>query len=164
MRVLKAALFALVLLPAGASAQAHADSTAAEQARLQQRLAALQNLALQAPEVAAASAALEVRLHAAMARLEPVAPVRQRRSEVLRAEVQTARRARDQARLNALATEAAELQAFFAGLRERALREADVQQARTAMLEAVVARMKQIDPAAGNMVARLEALRGGSGQ
>ena len=77
MKVLKAALFALLLLPAAASAQAHADSTAAEQARLQQRLAALQNLALEAPEVAAASAALEVRLHAAMARLEPVAPVRQ---------------------------------------------------------------------------------------
>ena len=98
---------------------------------------------------------------AAMQQLDPTAATKIARGQALPAEVEAARAANDNARLNALATEATELQNFFNGLRQRALATPEIQEKRKAYLAVVLAKMNEIDPQAQAMVDRLTALRNG---
>lgn len=134
-----------------------------EATQLQQRIARLEQQARQDPSVKPALDAFETALQTAMARLDPQAPEKSARANALNHEVEEARAAADNAKLNQLAAEAAALKAYFDALRPRALAEADVRQARQAYLARAFERMKQIDPQAQAYVDRLAELRRGAG-
>jgi DNA repair exonuclease SbcCD ATPase subunit len=148
--------------PAPAPAQQPAASAQAEIQQIQQRLAQLQQQALQSDSAArAAEATFGADLMAAMQQLDPTTQAKAARGEALNQEVEAAQAANDNARLTALATEAQGLQAFFAGLSQRALATPEMQEKRRAFLAVLLARMNQIDPQAQALVARLETLRSG---
>lgn len=169
--------FAALALPATAAAQqtapaapqpaapaqaAPAAPAQSEVTQIQQRLAALQQQAVQDPAVKAHSDALETALAAALAQVDPAATGKLARVEALKAEVEAARAASDNAKLNQLAAEATELQAYFQQLRPRAMALPEVQEKRQAYVAALFAKMNEIDPQAQALVARLEALRNGT--
>lgn len=161
-------LAAALALPATSAAQqaqptpAPAAPAQDEIARIQQRLAQLQQRARQDPAVKAEEEAFDAYMRAAMERLDPTAKEKSDRAESLKAEVEAARAASDNAKLSALAAEAQGLQEFFGGLRQRVLTQADVQEKRKAYIQALFARMSELDPQAQALVARLEELRSGA--
>lgn len=163
-------LAAALALPATAAAQqaqpAPAPTAPAQDeiARIQQRLAQLQQQAGQDPAVKAQEEAFDSYVMSAMERLDPTTREKVARGESLKAEVEAARAASDNAKLNALAVEAQGLQAFFGGLRQRALAQADVQEKRKAYIQALFTRMNELDPQAQALVDRLQALRSGASQ
>jgi uncharacterized protein with von Willebrand factor type A (vWA) domain len=162
----------VVVFPAAARAQEGQPAPAVAQAasqseadQLRQRIAQIQRQAMQDPALKPAEDSFEAVLQAAMARLDPQAPAKTARALTLNREVEAARAASDNAKLNQLAEEATALKAYFDALRPRALAEADVQAARQAYLARVLERMKQIDLNTQQYVDRLAELqRGGSPQ
>lgn len=162
-------LAAALALPATAAAQEQPAGSAPAQAapqdeiaQIQQRIAQLQQQAAQDSAVKAEEKSFDAFVMAAMERLDPTTREKLARAEALKAEVEAARAASDNARLNALAAEAQGLQAFFNGLRQRAVAEADVQERRKAYVQALFTRMSEIDPQAQALVARLQELRSGA--
>lgn len=145
-----------------AAPAASAANPQAEMAQLQQKLGALQQQALQDPGIKAAQDSLTAVLNVAMAKLDPAAPAKVARATALQNEVAAARTANDNAKLNQLATEAQELQAYFAGLQPRALALPEVQAARQAFTVRIFEKMKQLDPNAQQYVDRLTQLRSAS--
>lgn len=135
-----------------------------ELTQIQQRLGALQQQAMQDPAIKAASEALSAEVQAAMARLDPAAAEKAARAQALQADVAAARAAADNAKLNQLATEARELQAYFAQLQPRALALPEIQEKRKAFTELLFAKMTEIDPQAQALVTRLNELRGTASQ
>ena len=167
-KVTFAAALGAALISAPAAAQAQQGQTAAaapaqnEAARLRQRIGQLQQQAMQDPSLKPAQDSFNVVLQGAMARLDPAAPARTARAAAVNQEVEAARAAGDNAKLNQLAQEAAELTAYFDQLRPRALAQPDVQAARQLFLARVFERMKQIDPEVQQYVDRFAELRSGS--
>ncbi|HSU14319.1 hypothetical protein [Longimicrobium sp.] len=150
--------------PAPAQPAAPAAASADEAQQLQAKLGALQQQALSDPSLKPAQDSFTAVVNAGMAKLDPTAPTKLARATALQAEVAAARTANDNAKLNALATEAQQLQTYFAGMQPRVAQLPEVQAARQVFLERVFARMKQLDPNAQQYVDRLTALRGGSGR
>ena len=145
-----------------AAPAAAATDPQAEMAQLQQKLGTLQQQALQDPGIKLAQDSLTAVLNTAMAKLDPAAPAKVARATALQGEVAAARTANDNAKLNQLATEAQELQAYFAGLQPRALALPEVQAARQAFTVRLFDKMKQLDANAQQYVDRLTQLRGGN--
>jgi hypothetical protein len=149
-------------------AQAQQGQTAAaapaqnEAARLQQRIGELQRQAMLDPSLQAAEDSFNAVLQGAMARLDPAAPARTARAAAVNQEVEAARAAGDNVKLDQLAQEAAALTAYFDRLRPRALAQPDVRTARQVFLARVFERMKQIDPDVQQYVDRFAELRRGS--
>jgi hypothetical protein len=161
-RVAAVALAALAA-PAVLAAQETPAQTAApeaEIAQIQQRLMAIQQRAMQDPELQAAQAEVGQVLVAAMARVDPTAAAKTERASTLQQDVAAAREAGDNARLHELAAEAEQLQADFAGLRERAMQDAEMQAALTAFQDKVVGKMAEIDGETNVLLARLNELNG----
>ncbi|HEX2090812.1 MAG TPA: hypothetical protein VHG28_00365 [Longimicrobiaceae bacterium] len=161
---------AALALPATAAAQqqtqpapapAQAASAQDEAARIQQRITQLQQQAQQDSAVKVVEAEFDAYMRAAMGRLDAAFAEKSARAEALKAEVEAARAASDNAKLNALAAEATELQGYFNGLRQRALAQADVQEKRKVYVQALFSKMNEIDPQAQALVARLQELRSG---
>jgi hypothetical protein len=158
---------AALALPAAVSAQQTppaptqpaAAAPADEAAQLQQKIGALQQQALQDPSLKAAQDSFTAAVNAGMARLDPAAPGKLVRAQALNGEVAAARAANDNAKLNALATEAQQLQAYFQGIQPRVAALPEVQAARQAFMARVFEKMKQIDPNAQQYVDRLTQLR-----
>jgi hypothetical protein len=157
---------AVLALPAAARAQttpapAPAPAPAApadEAAQLRQKIGALQQQALQDPTLKPAQDSFNTVVSAAMGRLDPAAPAKLARAQAINAEVEAARAANDNVKLNALAAEATALQSYFAGIRPRAMADPAVVAARQVWLGRVLDKMKQIDPNAQQYVDRLTAL------
>jgi len=156
--LLAAATLALAT-PARAQGDAAPAAPADSVAILQQRIGQLQQQAMQDAAVQAASRSFEEFLMGAMARIDATAAEKKARADALMTEVAAARAAGDNAKLNALATEAQTLQAFFHALRPRAMEQADVQEKRREFLGALFAKMGEIDPQAQALVDRLQQLR-----
>jgi hypothetical protein len=164
------ALFAAaaLALPAAAAAQTTPSTPPAqaapanEAAQLQQKIGALQQRALQDPSLKAATDSFNAVLNAGMAAIDPQATAKAARAHAIEGEVAAARAANDNVKLNQLATEANELQAYFQGLQPRALARPEVQAARQAWLGRVFAKMKELDPNAQSYVDRLTQLQSGS--
>ena len=162
---------AALALPAAARAQATpAPAPAAppaqaapadEAAQLRQKIGALQQQALQDPALKPAQDSFNVVLSAAMGRLDPAAPAKLARAQAINGEVEAARAANDNAKLNQLATEATGLQQYFATLQPRAMQDPQVQAARQVWLGRLFEKMKQIDPNAQQYVDRLTQLSQG---
>jgi hypothetical protein len=145
--------------PAPAPAPAPSANPQAELQQIQQRLGQLQQQALQDSAVQAAQKKFGDEVMAAMQGLDPEAKNKAARGEALNQEVEAARAANDNAKLNQLAAEAQQLQTYFAGLQQRALALPEIQEKRKAYLAVLLARMNQIDPQAQALVDRMEALR-----
>lgn len=145
--------------PAPAQAAAPAANPQAEIQQIQQRLGQLQQQASQDVGVKAAEEKFGADLMAAMEQLDPQAKTKAARGQALNQEVEAARAANDNAKLNQLAAEAQQLQAYFTGLRQRALALPEIQEKRKAYLAVLFAKMNEIDPQAQALVDRLEALR-----
>lgn len=164
----RAALIALVLgaAPAALSAQeaaapAPAPAPAAPANEAQQivaRLGALQQQAMQDPAVKAASDSLDAVLLAVASRLDPNYAAAVARSDAFKAEVEAARAAGDNAKLNELAVEGEGLQQAIQSGQQAAMQDAEFQAARQAFMTTLFARMAQIDPEAPQLVARLNEL------
>ena len=162
------AFLAAALLAAPAAAQAQepqpapaAPAPATEAAQLRQKIGELQRQALNDPALKGVQDSVNTAVQEAMARLDPAATARSARAAALGQEVEAARAAGDNARLNLLAGEATQLKAYFDNLRPRAMEDAQVKAARQAYLARVFERMKQIDPNAQQYVDRLNALSNG---
>jgi hypothetical protein len=159
---------AALALPAAARAQtqpappAPPAAPADEATQLRQKIGALQQQALQDPSLKPAQDSFNVVVSAAMGRLDPAAPGKLARAQAINAEVEAARAAGDNVKLNQLATEATALQTYFAGLRPRAMADPLVVAARQVWLTRVLEKMKQIDPNAQQYVDRLTALSQGA--
>ena len=149
--------------PAPATPAPAPAAPANEDAELQGKIQSLQMRALQDPSLKAATDSFNAVVSGAMGRLDPQAPAKLARAQAINGEVEAARAANDNARLNALAAEATGLQQYFAQLRPRAMADTTVQTARQAYLERVFAKMKELDPNVQQYVDRLTALRNGGG-
>jgi hypothetical protein len=165
------AAFAALAIPAAATAQTQpapaAPAPAApadEAAQLRARIGQLQQQALQDPALKAAQDSFTAVVSAEMARLDPAAPAKLARAAALQADVAAARAANDNVKLNALATEATELQNYFNALRPRTNAVPAVVAAHQAYLARVLAKMKEIDPNAQSYVDRLTQLQQGATQ
>ena len=145
--------------PAPATAPAPAAAPAAEIAQLQQRIGQLQQQALADPSLKGVQDSLNTAVQQAMARLDPAAPGKAARATSLNQEVEAARAANDNAKLNQLADEAAQLKSYFDALRPRAREDEQVKAVRQVYLARVFERMKQIDPNVQQYVDRLAELR-----
>jgi hypothetical protein len=164
---------AALALPAAAAAQttpapaqpaAPAAATANEAAQLQAKLGQLQQQAMADPSLKPAQDSLTAAVNAGMAKLDPTAPTKLARAAALQGEVAAAQSANDNAKLNALATEAGQLQQYFAAMQPRVAQLPEVQAARQAFTERLFAKMKQLDPNTQQYVDRLTALRNGTGR
>lgn len=161
---------AALALPAAAHAQTTpatavppAQAAPADEAtQLRQKIGALQQQALQDPALKPAQDSFNVVISAAMGRLDPAAPAKLARAQSINADVEAARAANDNAKLNQLAAEATSLQQYFATLRPRAMQDPQVQAARQAFLARVLEKMKQIDPNTQQYVDRLTQLSQGA--
>ena len=158
---------ALAAVPAAAAHAQEAQPAPAAPAQgeadqLRQRIGQLQQQAMEDPSLMLAKDTFDAVVEAAMARLDPQAAAKVARARSLNQDVEAARAAGDNARLNQLADEATALNAYFAALRPRALAEADVQEARRAYLARVLERMKEIDPDTQQYVDRLAELQRGA--
>jgi hypothetical protein len=153
---------AVLALPAAARAQttpAVPPAAPADEAmQLRQKIGALQQQALQDPSLKPAQDSFNTVVSAAMGRLDPAAPAKLARAQAINGEVEAARAANDNVKLNALAAEATSLQSYFAGIRPRAMADPAVVAARQVWLGRVLDKMKQIDPNAQQYVDRLTAL------
>jgi hypothetical protein len=159
---------AALALPAAATAQqttpapaqpAQAAPAADEATQLQQKLGALQQRAMQDPSLKAATDSFNAVLQAGMARVDPQAAAKSARAQAIQGEVTAARAANDNTRLNQLAAEANQLQAYFQNLQPRALALPEVQAARQTYLARLFAKMTEFDPQAQSYVERLTQLR-----
>lgn len=149
--------------PAPAPAAPPAQPAPADEAtQLRQKIGALQQQALQDPALKPAQDSFNVVISAAMGRLDPAAPAKLVRAQSINADVEAARAANDNAKLNQLAAEATSLQQYFATLRPRAMQDPQVQAARQAFLARVLEKMKQIDPNTQQYVDRLTQLSQGA--
>ena len=144
--------------PAAPPAQ---PAPANEAAQLRQKIQALQAQALQDPTLKPAQDSFNVVMSAAMGRLDPQAPAKLARAQAINGEVEAARAANDNAKLNQLAAEATALQQYFAQLQPRANQDPAVQAARQVWLGRLFDKMKQIDPNAQQYVDRLTQLSQG---
>jgi hypothetical protein len=167
------AAFAALALPVAASAQqaqpaapAPAPAPAApaqdETARIQQRLQEIQQRAMADPALQAEAQAFSRDVLAAMGRIDPTVPQKTARASALRQEVAAAQQAGDNARLNQLAQEAQQLQAFFSSMRERAMADSQVVVKQQAFKERVIEVMKRVDPQTETLLARLQELKDAS--
>jgi len=162
---------AALALPAAAAAQttpapapAAPAAAANETAQLQARLGQLQQQAMADPSLKPAQDSLTAAVNGGMAKLDPAAPGKVARAAALQGEVAAAQSANDNAKLNALAAEAQQLQQYFAGIQPRVAALPEVQAARQAFTQRLFAKMKELDPNAQQYVDRLTALRNGSGR
>ncbi|HEU0054715.1 MAG TPA: hypothetical protein VFQ39_16125 [Longimicrobium sp.] len=162
--------FAALSAPVAAHAQttpaAPAPAPAApaqdEAASIQQQLQGIQQRAMQDPALQAEAQAFSRDLLAIMTRLDPAVTQKTARATALRQEVAAAQQAGDNARLNQLATEAQELQAYFTTARERALTDSAGVARQQAFKEKVVEAMRKTDPRTDTLLARLDELQKGS--
>lgn len=157
---------ALVALPAALAAQ-EAPAAQQEQApaqteaeQIQSRLQQIQTRALQDPALVAAQDSLGSEITATMERVDPTFRAQAQRAEALKAEVEAARAAKDNAKLNQLATEATQLQQGFAAARERAMQDPQLSARVQAFQQRIVAKMVELDPETQNLLTRLQSLRG----
>jgi hypothetical protein len=153
------------MTPAPAPAAQTAPAAPANEAeQLQQKIRALQQQALQDPALKLAQDSFNVVLSAAMGRLDPAAPAKFARYMSINAEVEAARAAGDNVKLNALAQEVPALQTYFSAIRPRAMQDPQVVAARQVWLARMLEKMKQIDPNAQQYVDRLAAISQGGGR
>lgn len=145
-----------------APAQPAPAAPANEAAQLQQKLGALQQRAAQDPSLKAAVDSLNAAVQAGMVKVDPQAAAKLARAQALTADVAAARAANDNARLNQLATEANQIQAYFTSVQPRALALPEVQQARQAYVSRLFEKMKEYDPQAQSYVDRLTQLQSGT--
>jgi hypothetical protein len=149
--------------PAPAAPPAQPAPAADEAAQLRQKIGALQQQALQDPSLKPAQDSFNTVVSAAMGRIDPAAPAKLARAQSINADIAAAQAASDNVKLNQLAAEATALQTYFAGIRPRAMQDAQVVAARQVFLARVLEKMKQIDPNAQQYVDRLTALSQGTG-
>lgn len=146
--------------PAQPAAPAQA-APANEAAQLQQKLGALQQRAMQDPSLKAATDSFNAVVREGMTKVDPQAAAKLARAEAIPAEVTAARAANDNAKLNALAAESTQLQAYFQSTRQRALQLPEVAAARQAYVARLFEKMKEYDPQAQAYVDRLSQLSSG---
>ena len=148
-----------VVFPAVAAAQATAPAPN-EIAQIQMRLGRIQMQAVQDSAINAEMLAFQMYLQSAMVGLDSASTDKFARANALQAEVEAARTANDNAKLNALAAEATSLQSYFASLQQRAMAIPEVQERREAFTAALVEKMTAIDPQTTELVERLRTLTG----
>lgn len=148
--------------PATPAPAAPAPAQPSEVDQLRQKIGQLQQQALQDPALKPAQDSFNAVIQATMARLDPTATARATRATALNAEVEAARAANDNAKLNQLAEEATALKTFFDALRPRAMADAEVVAARQVFLARVLDKMKEIDPNTQQYVDRLSELQRGA--
>ena len=157
-KLLRTGLFAAALAVAptalaaqDAAAPAPVANGQTELQQLQARIGGIQQRALQDTEVQAAAAAIT----AAMEVADPEYKTLAARAVSIRADVEAARAAADNAKLNALAAEATALQTSFAAARARANANPDVQAKTTAYRTVLLKKMVEIEPETQKLVARI---------
>jgi hypothetical protein len=141
--------------PPPAAPPAQPAPAADEATQLRQKIGALQQRALLDPTLKPAQDSFNTVVSAAMARLDPNAPAKLARAQAINADVEAARAASDNVKLNQLATEATGLQSYFAALRPRAMADPQVAAARQIWLARVLEKMKQLDPNVQQYIDRL---------
>ncbi|MBA4804421.1 MAG: hypothetical protein H2038_07210 [Brevundimonas sp.] len=152
-RRLAAAAFTLALAATGP-----ALAGAAAQESDQTRALALLTRAREAPPVQEAMRALHAATREAMRARAPNLAEREARGRAIVAEMAAAREAGDMARLNLIAGEADGLRAWFAELRAEAALDPAVLEARQRYVDAILARMTEMDPEAPALMERVRGL------
>lgn len=152
---------AALALPAHLAAQ-DAPPAVAEMTveQVQARLQAIQQRALQEPEMQAKQAAVGEEVVATMHRVEPTFTENAARAEAMQADIAAAQEASDNERLHALNAEAQQLQQAFAAARALAMQDGALQATIQAFQGEVVAKMREMDPDTDALLARLNELNG----
>ncbi|CAN5538365.1 hypothetical protein BH23BAC4_BH23BAC4_17590 [soil metagenome] len=158
-KIFQVAVLALATLAAPMELFAQeAAAPEAEAEMIAHRLLELQQQAMQDTALQAAQMEVGQELVATMLRVEPSAAEDLERANALQAELVAAQQAGDEERLNALASDAQELQASLDALQARAMQDEQMQIAMVAFQEQVVSKMTEIDPETPDLLARLDQL------
>lgn len=170
-KTLRPSLFALALAAAPAALSAQTPAAPQPQApaqtemqQIQVRLQEIQQRALQDAALKAAQDSIGTEMTATMERLDPTYRAQAARAEALKADVAAAQAARDNAKLNQLAAEAAQLQQGFNAARQRAMQDAAMAARIKSFQERIVAKMNEMEPETQALLARLQALRAAPAQ
>jgi uncharacterized membrane-anchored protein YjiN (DUF445 family) len=128
----------------------------AQPAEIEARIEAVQQQAMQDPEIQAAAEELQSLIESTMIRLDPNFTEVAQRAEALQAEVAAAQEASDNARLHELAAEAQEIQQTIAPLQARALQEPAVQEKLDEYRLKLFTRMVELNPDVQEWIAQLQ--------
>jgi type I site-specific restriction endonuclease len=126
--------------------------------RVQSELQPIQEEALADPELQAEQANIGARLQVAMAEVNPAVPERISRLETLMQEARTAQEEQDETRMQEIVGEAQTIEAELQQAQMEAVRRPDIQPQVQAFEARVQERMEEIDPAAAELIARLQEL------
>jgi siderophore synthetase component len=130
----------------------------AEIREIQATVGPVQQQALREPAIQQAQQEATRALRAAMVAADPSMSAKLDRMERIVAETRTAREARDEAKVRALTDEALALEPQISGAQERAMALPEIETRLTAFRARLRARMVEIDPATGPLIARMEVL------
>jgi hypothetical protein len=135
-----------------------AQALIAEMQQIQTQLGLMQERAMQDPELRAAGDSLGLHIRQAMEDLQPETPTLIARLNDLGPQVEAARTAQDEDRVRTLIAEATEIDQILQIAQENAVKRPDILAQVEAYEEKVQFRMKADNPAAAEMLDRLEAL------
>ena len=141
---------------AAPAAPATAPAAASEAEQIQQRLALVQQQAMQDSAVHASAAAVTSAMEAA----DPEYKALSARAQQLRTDIAAAQASQDNAKLNELAAVAGKLQTEAAALQARVASNPAVQEKTNAYRTVVFQKMMEIDPETQALIAKLAQLRG----
>ncbi len=164
-------LLALVFAPLAGCAEEGTDEAAVQVAAdadpqqlmtelqgIQQELSAIQERAMQDPELQAERDSLETRIDEEMAELDPEAEAKRERQEEIATEFESAREAGEDSAAQELAMENREIQASLQETRQAALETEEMSTAIESFQEDMLGAMNEIDPRTDSLVARAEAI------
>jgi hypothetical protein len=144
--------------PAGEDVTAEASQWLAEIQQIHLRLGQLQEQALQDPELSARRDSLGMRIRVAMETIDPALPQQMGRIEEMEGQAAAAEARSDQAALEQLNAEAAQIQQRFLAAQQQALQQpalaAEVAAFQTMLEQKILA----VDPAAPQLLARFQEL------
>jgi hypothetical protein len=131
----------------------------AELQQVSAQLEAIQARAMQDPQIQAANAELTAVVTAAIEKSDPNAHAALERAKTIKADVAAAQAAQDNDKLQALATEAQQLQQTVSAAQQKAMADPEVQKKMGDFKTQLFKKMVEIDPQAQQLVARLSALQ-----
>lgn len=144
---------------AGSPLSGAAGSTMAELRSVQERLTAIQDSALQDPELSARRDEIDDLIQETMEEISPGAADRVERFDSLRARFETARSEGDTAVLRGMMGELQKLQRALQQTRAQAIEEENVAAALDSFRNRLLAKMEEIDPATDSLMDVADSLR-----
>lgn len=126
--------------------------------QIQQELGAIQQQALERPQIQGERDSLEIRLRDEMRAVDPEAPAKMERAEALGNEFEAAQAAGDDEQARELAMEHQEIQSSLESTQRQVLETDEMSSALASFQESMIEAMNEVDPRTDSLIARADAI------